>query len=81
MLYLFLLPILLISISIHEVSHGFVAYFFGDTTAKNAGRLTLNPIAHIDIMGMIVVPLLLLITIGIPFGWAKPVPINPYMLK
>ncbi|MCK4312264.1 MAG: site-2 protease family protein [Candidatus Cloacimonetes bacterium] len=64
------LPILLISLTIHEFSHGFVAYMLGDDTAKRAGRLTLNPISHIDPIGLI---MLFIARIG----WAKPVPINP----
>lgn len=59
----------MLSFTFHELSHGFVAYKLGDNTAKNAGRLTLNPIKHIDVIG-----LLLIIVAG--FGWAKPVPIN-----
>lgn len=59
----------LICITLHELSHGFVAYKLGDNTAKNAGRLTLNPIKHIDIMG-------LLMMIAFKFGWAKPVPVD-----
>jgi Zn-dependent protease len=64
----------------HEYSHGFVANLLGDPTAKLAGRLTLNPIPHIDPIGTILVPLLLLPS-GFLFGWAKPVPYNPYNLK
>lgn len=67
---------------IHEVTHGYVAGILGDPTAKLEGRLTLNPIKHIDLFGSIVLPLLLLITnAGFLFGWAKPVPYNPYNLK
>lgn len=65
------LPILLISLTIHEFSHGYAAYILGDDTAKRAGRLTLNPISHIDPIGLI---MLFIARIG----WAKPVPINPY---
>jgi len=65
------LPILLITLTIHEFSHGYVAYLLGDDTAKRAGRLTLNPISHIDPFGLI---MLFIARIG----WAKPVPINPY---
>ena len=64
----------LLCITLHELSHGFVAYRLGDTTAKDAGRLTLNPIKHIDIMG-------LLMMIVFRFGWAKPVPVNMYRFK
>ncbi len=70
--------ILLFSVIVHEVMHGFVALKFGDKTALNAGRLTLNPIPHIDPIGTILLPGLLLITNApILFGWAKPVPVNP----
>lgn len=70
--------ILLFSVIIHEVMHGLMALKFGDHTAENAGRLTLNPIPHIDLFGTILLPALLIIT-GSPilFGWAKPVPVNP----
>ncbi|WP_252187611.1 site-2 protease family protein [Anaeromonas gelatinilytica] len=69
-----ILPALFIAISFHELAHGFVAYSMGDDTAKQNGRLTLNPIAHIDLFGF-----LMLLIIG--FGWAKPVPINPLNFK
>lgn len=76
------LPVLLMAIVIHEVSHGFVAYKLGDSTAKMAGRLTLNPLAHIDLFGTILLPaLLIFINSPILFGWAKPVPVNFYALK
>jgi len=67
----------------HEVAHGAAAYAFGDPTAKNQGRLTLNPLRHIDLFGSIILPVLLyLITQGgFLFGWAKPVPYNPYNLR
>lgn len=66
----------------HEVAHGATAYYFGDPTAKNQGRLTLNPLKHIDLFGSIILPLLLYITqSGFLFGWAKPVPYNPYNLR
>lgn len=70
--------ILLFSVIVHEVMHGLVALKFGDTTAQKAGRLTLNPIPHIDLFGTILLPALLIFT-GSPilFGWAKPVPVNP----
>jgi Zn-dependent protease len=76
------LPIL-IAITFHEVSHGFVAYKLGDSTAKMLGRLTLNPIAHIDIFGTILLPLMLVIATNgqFVFGYAKPVPINPMNFK
>jgi len=68
------LPILLIALTVHEFSHGYVAYLLGDDTAKRAGRLTLNPISHIDPFGLI---MLFIARIG----WAKPVPINPYNFR
>ncbi len=75
------LAILLFSIIIHEISHGYVAEMLGDPTARREGRLTLNPISHIDPIGSVALPLLLY-TSGAPiFGWAKPVPYNPYNLK
>lgn len=76
------LPIL-IAITFHEVSHGFVAYKLGDPTAKMLGRLTLNPIAHIDIFGTVLLPLLLVVATNgqFVFGYAKPVPINPMNFK
>lgn len=77
---IFILAVLFFSIVIHEIAHGSVALFLGDDTAKRAGRLTLNPIAHIDPVGTIFLPLTLLILTfgqGPIFGWARPVPINP----
>ena len=74
------LPILA-AIIFHEVSHGFVANKLGDPTAKFMGRLTLNPIAHIDLVGTIILPALLILTGAPVFGWAKPVPINPANFK
>lgn len=76
-------PLLIIAMSVHEFSHGWVAYKLGDTTAKNAGRLTLNPIAHIDPVWTILLPLMLFLTSGgqFVFGAAKPVPINYRALK
>ena len=66
------------SVVIHEISHGFIAEYFGDKTARFAGRLTLNPIKHLDLFGSILLPGLLLITHSpFLFGWAKPVPYNP----
>ncbi len=72
------LPGLYLGIVMHEVSHGYIAYKNGDPTARNLGRLTLNPIPHIDIIGTLILPaLLILLNSGIVFGYAKPVPINP----
>jgi Zn-dependent protease len=71
-------PGLIMGVVLHEYAHGYIAYKSGDPTARNMGRLTLNPIAHIDLFGSILLPLLLiLINSGIIFGYAKPVPINP----
>jgi len=76
-------PAMIIAIALHEVSHGYVAFRLGDPTAKLLGRLTLNPIAHIDLFGTIIMPILLYtLTDGrFMFGYAKPVPINPMNFK
>ncbi|MBU4315040.1 site-2 protease family protein [Patescibacteria group bacterium] len=74
MLLMVWLAAILISLTVHEFSHAWMANIKGDKTAELAGRLTLNPLAHIDVMGMV-----LLVTLG--FGWAKPVPFNPYNLQ
>ncbi|MFQ5797223.1 MAG: site-2 protease family protein [Bacteroidota bacterium] len=75
---LYVLPILLFSVVIHEISHGYMALKLGDPTAKLEGRLTLNPLPHIDPVGSVLVPLFSLIVAGQVFiAWAKPVPINP----
>ncbi len=66
----------LFSIILHEVAHGYVAYLFKDKTALLAGRLTLNPLPHIDILGSVIVPLASIFFSGLLFGWAKPVPVN-----
>lgn len=66
----------LFAIVVHEVAHGWVAYRLGDSTAYMLGRLTLNPLKHIDPIGTILVPLILILTVGFAFGWAKPVPVN-----
>ena len=80
---LLLAVILLISITFHEYAHALVAYKLGDNTPKISGRLTVNPIKHIDIIGTVTIPILLIIvTRGLlVFGYAKPVPINPYNFK
>ncbi|PIP24449.1 MAG: site-2 protease family protein [Candidatus Nealsonbacteria bacterium CG02_land_8_20_14_3_00_37_10] len=79
---IFFLIVLIFSIVIHEVAHGSVANLLGDPTAKYAGRLTLNPIKHLDLFGSVLVPLFLIILRSpVLFGWAKPVPINPYNFK
>lgn len=73
--------LLLPAIVLHEVSHGYVAYLLGDTTAKDRGRLSLNPLKHIDLWGTILLPLLMVAMFGFGFGYAKPVPINPHRFK
>ncbi|MBM3321605.1 MAG: site-2 protease family protein [Candidatus Eisenbacteria bacterium] len=79
------LPMLLVlffSIVVHEYAHGYVAYRLGDPTANDAGRLTLNPISHVDLVGSIIVPLALVFSGSrFLFGWAKPVPINPMYFR
>ena len=77
LLFLITYPVILISLSFHEFSHALAADKLGDPTAKYLGRLTLNPIVHIDIMGTVILPIIMTFT-GLPlFGWAKPVPVNP----
>ena len=71
---LVVLPMGIIAITLHEVAHGYVAYLLGDPTAKNAGRLTLNPVVHFEPIGT-----LMLVLVG--FGWAKPVPVNPHYFR
>jgi Zn-dependent protease len=76
------LPALVFSIILHEVAHGYAAYRLGDPTAKYSNRLTLNPLAHVDLMGSIVLPIfLILVHSPVLFGWAKPVPFNPYYFR
>ena len=75
-----MIPVLF-AITLHEVGHGWAAKQFGDRTAEIQGRLTLNPIAHMDPVGTIILPGLLLYLGGLVFGWAKPVPINPMYLR
>jgi len=77
----FFVSVLVFSVVLHEVSHGWVANSLGDPTAKNAGRLTLNPLPHIDPIGSVLVPFFLILTTGVGFGWAKPVPVNPNNLR
>jgi Zn-dependent protease len=69
------LPVLF-AITVHEVAHGWVAKQLGDPTADQLGRLTLNPLKHIDPIGTILVPLVMIVTLGVAIGWAKPVPVN-----
>jgi Zn-dependent protease len=75
------LPVLLFSVIIHEFAHGWMAEKRGDDTARIMGRLTLNPIPHIDIFGTIILPAICLMSHAPMFGWAKPVPVNPYRLN
>ncbi len=78
----FSIVVLIFSIVAHEVSHGYMAQYLGDPTARLAGRLTMNPIKHIDPLGSIIVPIITTILPGgFVFGWAKPVPYNPYNLR
>ena len=71
--------VFIIVIVAHELAHGYVAYRLGDTTARDAGRLTLNPLAHADPVGTIILPaFLIMMRSPVIFGWAKPVPVNPY---
>jgi Zn-dependent protease len=76
-LMIFTLLILLFSIIIHEIAHGSIAYALGDPTARDAGRLDLNPLKHLDPVGSVLLPLFMSILGGPIIGWAKPVPINP----
>ena len=79
---IFLIIILILSVIIHEISHGYAALALGDPTAKLSGRLTLNPVPHLDLWGSIIIPGLLALTgTGVILGWAKPVPYNPYNLS
>lgn len=79
--FIFSVAILIMSVVIHEVSHGFVADSMGDPTARYQGRLTLNPVKHLDPFGSVIIPALTYFMGGFIFGWAKPVPYNPYNLK
>ena len=76
-----LIIVLVVSVILHELAHGYVALAQGDPTAKFAGRLTLNPLAHLDPVGSFLLPLLLWSLGGVIFGWAKPVPYNPHNLR
>ncbi len=79
---IFYVIVLIMSVVIHEFAHGYTAYLFGDHTARLSGRLTLNPIKHLDLWGSIIIPLILIIShAGFVIGWAKPVPVNPDNLK
>ena len=71
----FAIPVLF-AISLHEAAHGYIARYFGDPTAADQGRLSINPIRHIDLFGTILLPLALYVSVGVPFGYAKPVPVD-----
>ena len=82
---IFALPVVF-AVTLHEAAHGYVARYFGDKTAARQGRISLNPLRHIDLLGTIVLPLVTLTIMkvfgfGVPFGWAKPVPVNYYALR
>ena len=80
--YLFPIAILIFSVILHEISHGYMAEYLGDPTARLSGRLTLNPIPHLDLWGSFIIPLILIMTnAGFVIGWAKPVPYNPHNLR
>ncbi len=73
--------VLLLAITVHEAAHAWTALKMGDPTAYSLGRVTLNPLAHIDPIGTVLIPIILVIVGAPPFGWAKPVPVNPYNLR
>ena len=79
-IFIWAIPVLF-AVTLHEVGHGWAAYKLGDSTAKDKGRLSLNPLKHIDPMGTIVVPLIMFFASGFIFGWAKPVPVNWNQLR
>ncbi len=79
--FIFFLAVLIMSVVAHEVSHGYAAQLLGDPTARLAGRLTLNPLSHLDVVGSFIVPALMFFFGGFILGWAKPVPYNPYNMR
>lgn len=82
MQYVFMGIVLFFSLSVHESAHAYAAHLFGDDTAKMLGRISLNPIRHVDLFGTIIFPAILILSgSGILFGWAKPVPVNPMNLR
>src|SRR3989344_9534003 len=81
LLPIFYIVVILYSVTIHEVSHGLMANSLGDSTAKDLGRLSLNPIKHMDLFGSVLLPFFLFVTTGFAFGYAKPVPYNPENLN
>ncbi|HEY5600405.1 MAG TPA: site-2 protease family protein, partial [Candidatus Manganitrophaceae bacterium] len=72
---------LIFAVTLHEAAHAWVADKKGDHTARMLGRITLNPLAHTDLFGTVIIPLLLFMTTGFIFGYAKPVPVNPFNLR
>lgn len=78
---IFTFIVIIYSIILHEIAHGYAAYIQGDETAYRQNRLTLNPLPHIDMMGSVLVPLFAFLSFGTFFGWAKPVPYNPYNIR
>ena len=76
-----ILLILLFSVILHEIAHGYTALLLGDTTARDAGRLTLNPFKHLDPWGSVLIPVLLHLAGAVPIGWAKPVPVNMFRMR
>ncbi len=80
-LWLVAIPVLIFSVVVHEVAHGFIAYQKGDRTAYHAGRLTLNPLVHLDPVGSLLLPLFGALTGAPVIGWAKPVPVSPHRLR
>lgn len=79
--FIFSIIVLVFSVIAHEVAHGYVADYLGDPTARLSGRLTLNPVPHVDAVGSLLVPVVSYLAGGFIFGWAKPVPYNPYNLR
>lgn len=77
---LILIPVLLVSMMMHELAHGWIAYRLGDPTAKNRGRLSINPLKHLDPIGTAMFVITYLFS-GFVFGWAKPIPVSPYYFK
>ncbi len=78
---LVILPVLLLSLTIHETAHAATADWYGDPTARRLGRISLNPVVHVDPVGTVILPLIGILAGGFVFGWAKPVPVNPANLR
>ena len=81
LMIVFYILVVLFSVVLHEISHGLAAYSMGDTTAKDAGRLTANPLKHLDLFGSVLLPIISFLIGGFVFGYAKPVPYNPNNLN